>query len=123
MGHGGGRVGVGEGLVGGGVVADEVEGSEGLGELGLEVGFGVGGDAFLFGELVLEGGEVVDVGGVVGDFYGEAFFGELVDASASALGEVFEEGGLVWGEVELPSVGRVEVFGLDEAGFGYYLSV
>ena len=69
---------------------------------------------------MLESGEVADVGGVVANFYGEAFFGELIDASAGALSEIFMEFGFGGGEIEEPSVGGVNVSGFNTSVIGHY---
>ncbi len=89
------------------VIMNEKKGSERLGELVFKVGVGEGVDAFFRGELVLETSEMGDVGGVGRDGDGEAFFGELVVAGASALRKTRKKSGDVRREVENPGVGGV----------------
>ena len=75
----------------------------------------VGSDAFFLGEGGLKANEVSNVFRIVRDFDGEVFAGELVVAEASAMREAQDEVFFRWGEVEAPSAGRVDVFGLSEA--------
>ena len=47
---------------------------------------------------------------VLSNLDAETFFGIIIEAGTGALGEIADKGGTIWGEIEHPGVGRLDVF-------------